>query len=92
MSYKIKFTQEAEEHLKFFKKNNKNLIKKIEKLLKNIIETQKVGIGKPEPLKYQNTELYSRRINKYHRMVYKIDDTNKSIIIISLYGHYDNLT
>lgn len=49
----------------------------------------KTGIGKPERLKYKDEELYSRRITKYHRMVYKINNNTKSVVIISLYGHYD---
>ncbi len=40
-------------------------------------------------LKYYD-EFYSRCINKYNRVVYKIDDIKKSVIIISLYGHYNN--
>ncbi|WP_295156435.1 Txe/YoeB family addiction module toxin [uncultured Brachyspira sp.] len=90
MYYSINLTEEAENHLKKFSKNDKSIVKKINSLIKNTIENPRKGIGKPERLKYKNDEFYSRRINKYHRMVYKIDDTNKSIIIISLYGHYNN--
>ena len=89
MCYFINFTEEAEKHFNFFSKKNKSLVKKINSLIESAIKDPRNGIGKPERLKYKNDEFYSRRINKYHRMVYKIDDTNKSIIIISLYGHYE---
>ena len=90
MSYNINLTKEAQNHFDFFYKHDKSIIKKINNLIENAIENPRKGIGKPERLKYKNEELYSRRINKYHRMVYKIDDDNNSIIIISFYGHYDN--
>ncbi|MEI0749593.1 Txe/YoeB family addiction module toxin [Brachyspira pulli] len=47
------------------------------------------GIGKPEKLKYEYSGLYSRRITEFHRIIYKIDNDNNSVIILSLYGHYD---
>ena len=90
MPYNINLTNEAKNHFDFFHKHDKNIVKKINNLIENTIENPRKGIGKPERLKYKNEEFYSRRINKYHRMVYKIDDDNNSIIIISFYGHYDH--
>lgn len=89
MNYSIDITHEAEEHLNFFAKNNKMLVNKINKLIEDLKMHPKTGIGKPERLKYKDEELYSRRITKYHRMVYKINNDTKSVVIISLYGHYD---
>lgn len=89
MNYSIEITEEAEEHLKFFSKNDKKLINKINNLIKDLEIHPKTGIGKPERLKYKEDEFYSRRITKYHRMVYKINNDKKTVIIISLYGHYD---
>lgn len=89
MNYSIEITEEAEEHLKFFSKNDKKLINKINNLIKDLEIHPKTGIGKPERLKYKEDEFYSRRITKYHRMVYKINNYKKTVIIISLYGHYD---
>lgn len=88
MSYSINITEEAEEHLNFFAKNDKRLVKKINNLIKDLETHPKTGIGKPERLKYKDEEFYSRRITQYHRMVYKINNDIKSVIIISLYGHY----
>lgn len=31
---------------------------------------------------------YSRRINYYHRVVYKVDKKDKIVYILSAYGHY----
>ena len=90
MNYSVNITEEAEKHFNIFVKNDKKLVKKIKNLIKDLEIHPKIGIGKPERLKYIGEELYSRRINQYHRMVYKIDEENKSVIITSLYGHYEN--
>jgi antitoxin YefM len=34
-------------------------------------------------------ELYSRRINRQHRLVYKVLEEEKTIIIISMWTHYE---
>ena len=51
MNYSIEITEEAEEHLKFFSKNDKKLINKINNLIKDLEIHPKTGIGKPERLK-----------------------------------------
>ncbi len=55
-------------------------------LIKAIDENPFEGIGKPEPLKYEMTGLWSRRINQKHRLIYEI--TTDIILIHSLKGHY----
>ena len=90
MNYSVNTTEVAKEHFDFFVENDKKLVKKIKNLIKDLEIHPKIGIGKPERLKYMGEELYSRRINQYHRMVYKIDEENKFVIITSLYGHYEN--
>jgi len=50
-----------------------------------IIEPYK-GIGKPEPLKYQLSGKWSRRIDKENRFVYNVEDN--ILYIYSLKGHY----
>ena len=35
--------------------------------------------------------LYSRRINRQHRIVYEIDENKKIIYIYRMWTHYDNI-
>ena len=65
---------------------NKQVIKKIDDLVDDIIEHPETGIGKPEPLKYELEGLWSRHITNEHRIVYEI--VNNKLHIISLKGHY----
>jgi len=62
------------------------VLKKIVKLTQAIVENPFEGIGKPEPLKYQLTGKWSRRINKENRLIYAVE--NQTLYIYSLKGHY----
>jgi Txe/YoeB family toxin of toxin-antitoxin system len=48
-----------------------------------------VGTGKPEPLRHNLSGLWSRRLSRRDRIIYKFDD--KSIYIFALGGHYDDI-
>ena len=52
--------------------NDKKLLKKANALLKDIERGGYDGIGKPEPLKGNLSGYYSRRIDDYNRIVYKL--------------------
>jgi toxin YoeB len=45
------------------------------------------GLGKPEPLKHNLSEKYSRRLSEKDRLIYRFDDDY--IYIYSIGGHYD---
>ena len=66
---------------------NIKIFKRIVDLLKDIKRSPYKGIGKPEPLKHKKSGYWSRRINREHRLVYKIAENN-DFIIISCKGHY----
>ncbi|MFI3269017.1 MAG: Txe/YoeB family addiction module toxin [Rikenellaceae bacterium] len=58
-------------------------------ILGELIEHPRSGTGKPEPLKgYAERELWSRRIDQKHRLVYEIRDDELIVIAIAAYGHY----
>jgi len=65
---------------------DKKIFKKILELLKTIDRTPFDGIGKPEPLKFNKSGYWSRKINDEHRLVYKVDE--QRIYIVSCKGHY----
>lgn len=83
----IELSTDAKTHLEFWRETgNKTILKKIEKLIDAIIETPFQGIGKPEPLKYNLSGTWSRRIDKEHRLVYEV--TENLITVLSMKGHY----
>lgn len=85
------YSPKAIEDLNYWKKTgNKAIQKKITNLILAIQENPYEGIGKPEPLKYNLSGAWSRRINHEHRLVYEVNERNQIIIldILSLRGHY----
>ena len=70
--------------------SDKRLVKKLEALLKDIDRNGYTGIGKPEPLKDDLTGYWSRRIDDFNRIVYRIvEDGEKSYVEILQCGtHY----
>ena len=61
-------------------------LKKINSLIKDMKRDPFDGIGKPEPLKYELSGCWSRRISDEHRLVYEV--TEYSIVMISCKYHY----
>jgi toxin YoeB len=85
----IKFKQGAIDDVEYWKlTGNKKIQAKISELLISIALTPEKGIGKPEKLKGNLSGFWSRRIDKEHRIVYKIDKEEQKVTIISLKGHY----
>ena len=83
----IKFTKQADSDLDYFyKSGNKQAVKKIKELLESIKISPFEGIGQPEPLKYNLSGTWSRRINGTDRLVYEVEDD--IVHILSLKGHY----
>ena len=65
------------------------LYKKIESFLAELEIHPRTGTGKPERLKYKAEEIWSRRINQEHRLVYSIKDEIVTVEVVSAKGHYD---
>ena len=83
----IIFKETALEDRDYFKASgNKIIQKRISELIEDIVEHPYFGKGKPEPLKYELSGCWSRRITDEHRIVYKV--ANDNLYIISLKGHY----
>ena len=73
----------------FIKAGDKATLKKLNTLLDELYDHPKTGTGKPEQLKgYLNR--WSRRITEKHRLVYEIQEEIVIVLVISVYGHYDD--
>lgn len=70
----------------YWQKTDKKILNKINELIKDIQRNPFTGLGKPEPLKQNLKDYWSRRINSEHRIVYKV--TKNSILIAQLRYHY----
>jgi toxin YoeB len=89
MSYELDFSKKALEDIDKHKKSgDKSTLKKIQKLLNELMEHPTTGTGQPELLKHDLQGLYSRRINKKHRLVYSVKASIVTVYIISAHSHY----
>ena len=87
--YKITLSEQArKEYLYFSQSGNKDILNKVAALLNDIAEHPYTGLGKPEPLKYDLSGKWSRRINEEHRIVYSVNDDRVEIDILSMRYHY----
>ncbi len=87
--YKITLSEQAQkEYLYFSQSGNKAILNKVTALLNDIAEHPYTGIGKPEPLKYDLSGKWSRRINEEHRLVYSVNDDIIEVHIFSMRFHY----
>ena len=66
---------------------DKKTLKRINKLIADVLRTPFEGIGKPEALKENLSGFWSRRIDDSHRLVYAVTETH--ITIIACRYHYD---
>src|SRR5450759_4347861 len=66
---KHSFVDESWEDYLYWQQTNKNNLKRINDLIKDIKRTPFSGIGKPEPLKHKYKGCWSRRIDGEHRLI-----------------------
>jgi toxin YoeB len=83
---KLIFSENAWDDYLYWQKTDKKILRRINKLIKEIKPNPFEGIGKPESLKHALSGYWSRRINDEHRIVYKA--FADSILIAQLRYHY----
>ncbi|HMY85389.1 MAG: Txe/YoeB family addiction module toxin [Saprospiraceae bacterium] len=89
MSFTLEFTKTALEDIEKHKlAGDKKVLSKLEQLLNELREHPLTGTGRPEALRHDLQGLYSRRINRKHRLVYGIKEESVVVIVVSAYTHY----
>lgn len=86
--YAIVFSEDAKKDLKKLYKKNPSAISKLSRLLDEVKEHPRIGTEQVEQLKGYDGTVYSRRITKEHRLVYKIFDEVVEILVLSMFVHY----
>lgn len=88
MEYNLDFTDKANDDIAAHKKaGNKVVLGKLLILLDELAEHPFVGTGKPKPLKNNLSGMWSRRINREHRLIYEVEEN--TVVILSAKGHYE---
>jgi toxin YoeB len=82
------WSDNAWEDYLYWQEQDRKTLRKINKLIKDIDRSPFSGIGKPELLKHDWQGFWSRQIDEYNRIVYRI--SNNQIEIAQCRSHYDD--
>lgn len=66
--------------LRYWAQQDRKLMVKLLDIVEATIREPFEGIGKPEPLRHKQAGMWSRRLNKEHRVVYMVLDDRISFL------------
>lgn len=72
----------------YWQSTDKAAVKKINRLIQDMLRNPFSGIGKPEPLTGNLSGFWSRRIDGKNRIVYAVSE--EAVIIIECRTHYND--
>jgi toxin YoeB len=78
--------EKAWEDYLYWQFHDKQMLKRVNMLIRDVERSPFDGIGKPEPLRGDLSGFWSRRINDEHRLVYRVQ--NGMLEIASCRDHY----
>lgn len=82
----LSWAPDAWEDYLYWQQIDKKILKRINALIKEIQRHPFEGLGDPEPLKHNWSGYWSRRIDREHRLVYKV--TESALLIAQCRYHY----
>lgn len=80
------FLTKAWEDYIYWQNNDRQMLRRVNALVKECQRTPFAGTGSPEPLKHEFAGWWSRRIDKEHRLVYRA--TEETLEIAQCRFHY----
>lgn len=88
--YNLRFAPQALKDIGRLKKSEPKAFEKVKSLLEELQEHPCTGTGKPKPLSGNRAGQWSRRISSKHRLIYKVEDEEVIVLVLSAWGHYDD--
>ncbi|MCK9994220.1 MAG: toxin YoeB [Alphaproteobacteria bacterium] len=82
----VAWAAKGREDYLYWQAMDRQVLKRINALIKDIQRSPHEGLGNPEPLRHNWSGYWSRRIDREHRLVYKA--TGEMIIIVQCRYHY----
>jgi toxin YoeB len=84
---RLVFTPHGWEDYRYRQSIDKTTLKRVNRLLDEIVRDPFSGIGKPEPLRHVLAGCWSRRIDEEHRLVYLVDKDD--VVVLQARHHYE---
>jgi toxin YoeB len=88
--YRIIVSKKAEKDIKTLQRSEPQVYKKLQTFIIELREHPMTGTGHPKPLVGDLTGRWSRRITDKHRLVYRINDKEIIVLVLSVKGHYED--
>ena len=83
---KVIFHEQAWDDYLYWQQQDRKMLTRLNGLIKECTRTPFDGTGKPEPLKGQLSGWWSRRLNREHRLVYRVEEDQ--LLIAQCRYHY----
>ena len=87
MLSRISWTLAAWEDYQYWQGQDRKTLKRLNRLIEDCLREPFAGIGKPESLKENLSDFWSRRIDESNRLIYRVD--GEDLVIIACRYHYD---
>jgi toxin YoeB len=82
----VSFASQAWEDYLYWQEHDPRKLARVNELIRDARRNPFKGIGKPEPLRFDKTGYWSRRIDQEHRLVYKV--IGSTLYIAQCRSHY----
>lgn len=88
---KITFSERTWSDYLYWQEMDGDVLKRVNELIRDTSRSPLKGIGKPEPLVGPLKGVWSRRITREHRLLYRVSGTGggQTLDIIACRFHYD---
>ena len=83
---RLVFAPQAWEDYLYWQKTDRKQLRRIYDLINECSRTSYSGTGKPEPLRGSLASWWSRRIDREHRLVYRVEGDD--LLIAQCFYHY----
>jgi len=70
-----------------WQQTDRQILKRLNRLIDECLRDPTSGIGKPEPLRHVLAGAWSRRITEEHRLVYLVD--GEDLVVLQARFHYE---
>ena len=78
---KLVFSLTAWSDYLYWQDNDRDVLKRLNEIIRDTLRSPFQGIGKPEPLLGQYKGSWSRRINREHRFIYRVSGQGEAQVL-----------
>lgn len=84
----VAFTPQSFDEYLYWQGTDKKMLSRINELIKEGCRTPGSGRGKPEALRFDLSGCWSRRIDREHRLVYRVEEESGTLLVLSCRYHH----